>query len=160
MAVWHDALASRFHLLPLKRPDYPADGLLLCVARHTQVVARRTFDFHDDGHRCALMLHLRRPATDSWPAVEWVVVGTHLTFPHAGYDGLRQKQARQLVEAINDFCDSSGEHCSACMVLCDFNGTVQTPEGQMMLEAGFQSAYGACHGRELQVTHRNQRGMG
>lgn len=212
--LWQQALAPAFHIFALKRPDFPADGLLLCVARHTQVVAQRLLRFNDAGHRCALMLHLRPPppvlsvastaslatptaatdthdsnqdshpmaATSQTPmqlptlaeqqptaassavasnsdprARDFIAVVTHLTFPHDDtYRAIRNQQASRLVTEIADFArEQEVEHV---MLMGDFNGTLSSAEGAVISDAGFRSAYGLKHGRELHVTHRNHLG--
>ncbi|KAF0723220.1 hypothetical protein Ae201684_017837 [Aphanomyces euteiches] len=145
-----------------KRPGLKEDGLAVFID-HTKLAIHnfQQLDFDKAGERVAMLLHLSFRAdafpfhTHSFMERSFLVVNTHLTFPHSDINRImRMSQIETMLNAVVDY--QRKENLELCpVIMCgDFND-IYDPVHDRVIDHGFQSVFSEVHGREAKITHCN-----
>ncbi|KDO24665.1 hypothetical protein SPRG_10198 [Saprolegnia parasitica CBS 223.65] len=145
-----------------KRPGLKEDGLAIFLDSSKLTLHNYTqLDFDKAGERVAMLMHLSIPPTllethtHSFMERSFLLVNTHLTFPHSDINRvMRMSQIQTMLRAVHAY--QAKEHLQNCpVVMCgDFND-IYDPVHNLVLEHGFRSVFSDVHGREAKITHCN-----
>ncbi|OQR86532.1 hypothetical protein ACHHYP_10456 [Achlya hypogyna] len=131
-----------------KRPGLKEDGLAIFVD-NTQLTIHNyaQLDFDKAGERVAMLMHLSIPPslldahTHSFMERSFLLVNTHLTFPHSDINRvMRMSQIQTMLRAVQDYqVKEQLENCP--VVMCgDFND-IYDPVHNLVIENGFRSVF-------------------
>ncbi|OQS00206.1 hypothetical protein THRCLA_06138 [Thraustotheca clavata] len=145
-----------------KRPGLKEDGLAIFIDESKLTIHNFThLDFDKAGDRVAMLMHLSiqpdllESHTHSFMERSFLLINTHLTFPHSDINRLmRMSQIQTMLKAVQDYQEK--EHLENCpVVMCgDFND-IYDPVHDLVIENGFRSVFSYVHGREAKITHCN-----
>ena len=154
--LYYEKLKNYTFILKLRLGN-KQDGLAICVRDDITVLDVQEMDFDDLGSdRVAQMVLVSCPG-ECQARRQCLVVNTHLTFPHHARDvETRGKQAKKLVNWIEEYTDSHGLAGIPIFLAGDFNGNHDNVT-EVLNHAGFLSTYFMVNQREPGVTHLNHR---
>eukprot|EP00794_Sanderia_malayensis_P009793 gene9793-10792_t len=153
--LFEKRVGDRYVIYKHKRPA-KNDGVAMLVGRKYIVKDVEYIKFNDVGMRVALLMHLINSETNQ----EVLVVTTHLTYLASALDNfLRMTQAKKVLQAIDLYISSLDKKDIPLFLCGDFNGEQKGPIYEYLTDAGFISAYKACHGSEPRVTHSDHNGV-
>lgn len=147
------------------------DGLAVLVKNATlEIQDYRNILFHDCGDRVALLMLLSvRPEITQAPPQQFIVVNTHLLFPHNAYStNIRLREATKILgyaelyrqrELCTTICDRADVRLPV-IVVGDFNGSPNGKVHQYFLSQNFHSAVDErmkSDGKASWVSHRSHR---
>lgn len=158
------AFRAAFHpthyLHSVKRPGDKQDGLAVFVDK-------RKFELHyvenvdlveEAGDRVALLMHVATKwnrARAPLPQRSFIVVNSHLTFPHNDmYASLRLNQIDRVLSAVRKYIARQDLHDVPVLLCGDFND-YNDPVYRLVTKHGFASMFAQLHGREARITHCN-----
>ena len=143
--LFKQTLGKSYHIHTLQSPGSNEDGLAIFTKKHLQIESITDLSFDMAGERVAILMHL---LIDQVP---FILVNSHLTFPHSDLNRLvRLQQIQTTLDAI------STKRIEDCPVLMcgDFNDQ-RDPVHHCILDHGYASAFCTVHGRDAHVTHCN-----
>eukprot|EP00897_Mesotaenium_endlicherianum_P007144 jgi/Mesen1/6458/ME000033S05748 len=160
--------AEGYDTYKLARTNNRGDGLYTAVKRDAfEVVETRELLFNDCGDRVAQVLRLRSRhvggAGQQWP-VEFLVVNTHLLFPHNANSSLiRLRQSYKILEFLEQYKTESRLPPMPIVLCGDWNGSKRGQVYKFLRSQGFTSSYDIHreykdHDAHCWVSHRNHHG--
>jgi len=176
--LYEERLGGEYHILSLRRSGHNGegrseDGVAVLLRRESMVLeARQEHGIPQD--RVALLAVVRglgNIAKDDCGSGageggtrRFVVLCTHLTYPHSVYD--ERSQAQQIavcLDAVNSAARARniGAAGDLPVLLCgDLNAPAGGADGvsSLLQGNGFRTAWMAVHGRECEATHVDHRG--
>ncbi|CAH0474916.1 unnamed protein product [Peronospora belbahrii] len=159
--AFRQAFETTHYVHTAKRPgNNKEDGLAMFVNRRKyELHYVENVDLVDDaGDRVALLMHM----ATKWnrdsarlPQRSFIVVNSHLTFPHSHmYASLRLNQIDRVLAAVRKYV-ARQELYDVPVLLCgDFND-YDDPVYRLVTRNGFASIFAHLHGREARITHCN-----
>ncbi|OWZ23572.1 hypothetical protein PHMEG_0001516 [Phytophthora megakarya] len=158
--AFRSAFRPTHYLHTAKRPGDKEDGLAVFVdKRKLELHYVESVDLVEEaGDRVALLLHVATKWNRdeaSLPQRSFIVVNSHLTFPHNQmYASLRLNQIDQVLTAVRKYV-ARQELYDVPVLLCgDFND-YNDPVYRLVTKHGFASMFAHLHGREARITHCN-----
>ncbi|GMF15598.1 unnamed protein product [Phytophthora lilii] len=158
--AFRHAFHPTHYLHTVKRPGDKQDGLAVFVDK-------RKFELHyvenvdlveEAGDRVALLLHVATKwnrARTPLPQRSFLVVNSHLTFPHNQmYASLRLNQIDRVLSAVRKYMARQDLHDVPVLLCGDFND-YNDPVYRLVTKHGFASMFAHMHGREARITHCN-----
>ncbi|KAI9918544.1 hypothetical protein PsorP6_011583 [Peronosclerospora sorghi] len=157
---FEQAFESTHHLHAVKRPGIKEDGLAVFVnkqkleLRHVENVELP----QEAGDRVALLLHIATKwnrAIARVPERSFILVNSHLTFPHNHmYSSLRLNQIDRVLASVRKYVAHNELHDVPVLLCGDFND-YDDPVYRLVTKHGFASTFAHLHGREARITHCN-----
>ncbi|KAL4150930.1 hypothetical protein PRNP1_010319 [Phytophthora ramorum] len=158
--AFRQAFQGTHYVHTAKRPGDKQDGLAVLVdKRKLELHYVESVDLVEDaGDRVALLLHVATKwnrASASLPQRSFLLVNSHLTFPHTQmYASLRLNQIDRMLAAVRKYV-ARQELYDVPVLLCgDFND-YDDPVYRLVTKHGFASMFAHLHGREARITHCN-----
>ncbi|CAI5741622.1 unnamed protein product [Hyaloperonospora brassicae] len=158
--AFRSAFDATHYLHTAQRPNDKEDGLAV-------LVDKRKFELHyvenvdlvgEAGDRVALLLHVATKwnrASVQLPQRSFLVVNSHLTFPHSHlYASLRLNQIDRVLAAVRKYIARQALHDVPVLLCGDFND-YDDPVYRLVTKHGFASMFAHRHGREARITHCN-----
>uniref|UniRef100_A0AAV1V4S7 Endonuclease/exonuclease/phosphatase domain-containing protein n=1 Tax=Peronospora matthiolae TaxID=2874970 RepID=A0AAV1V4S7_9STRA len=158
--AFRGAFQATHYLHTAKRPNDKEDGLAVFVDK-------RKFELHyvenvdlvgEAGDRVALLMHVATKwnrASVGLPQRSFIVVNSHLTFPHSHvYASLRLNQIDRVLAAVRKYVAREELHDVPVLLCGDFND-YDDPVYRLVTKHGFVSMFAHRHGREARITHCN-----
>ncbi|EFA81747.1 hypothetical protein PPL_05741 [Heterostelium album PN500] len=118
-SLYTTRLAAKYNSIALKRTNQKKDGLAIFIKRSYQIITKKPLRFNDQGDRVALFLHIKSDI-----GAEFIIVNTHLTFPHNQFDEevLRLSQIQSVQASIDSYVRQLNVGYELPVLICgDFN---------------------------------------
>ncbi|CAI5700460.1 hypothetical protein KXD40_007213 [Peronospora effusa] len=158
--AFQQAFQPTHYLHTAKRPGNKEDGLAMFVDK-------RKFELHyvenvdlveDAGDRVALLMHVATKWNRNTARLSqrsFIVVNSHLTFPHTHmYASLRLNQIDRVLAAVRKYVARQKLQDVPVLLCGDFND-YDDPVYRLVTKNGFASMFAHLHGREARITHCN-----
>lgn len=152
-ALKDDYPSSIFH----KRTGYKQDGVAMFIHKDLQLLDVKKIDFRDPGDRVALLCKVIHKDV---PKKEFLVLTTHLTFPHNNFDRniLRKSQIKKITKYIDDYL---GDNSIPIILTGDLNSPKYGKDVVIdhLIKEGYISTYHQRHNCDDFVSHLNHNGL-
>ena len=156
--LYREKLAG-YRLLETPRTSRRGDGLLTAVReRNVAVVDKRDIIFTDCGDRVAQLVRLRRKGGGGGDGGEFLLVSTHLLFPHNRNSSLiRLRETYKILEFVERYRDAHQLPPLPLLLCGDLNGTGSGNVSTFLKSQGFVSTLDATLGGRPWISHLSHR---